>query len=41
MAMGGNMTLITQAMARYMPSISKPSSHQGNPTVAARSLRAG
>ena len=29
MAIGGSITLTTQAVARYMPSIRKPLSHQG------------
>ncbi len=41
MAMGGSITLTTQAMARNMPSISSPSSHQARPAAAAACLRAG
>ena len=37
-AIGGSMTLTTQAVARYIPSISSPSSHHGNPTAAAAAL---
>ncbi len=35
--MGGSITLTTQAVARYMPSISSPLSHQGKPRLAAAS----
>ncbi len=41
MAMGGSMTLITQAVARYMPSISSPLSHQGIPIASARLFNKG
>jgi len=40
-AIGGNMTLTTQAVARYIPSISKPANHQGKPTKAATDLSQG
>ena len=33
-AIGGSITLITHAVARYTPSNRKPESHQGNPTEA-------
>ena len=38
---GGSITLTTQAVARYTPSIRKPSSHHGNPAEAAADLSAG
>ena len=41
MAMGGSITLTTQAVARYMPSISRPLSHQGSPRPAAPSRSNG
>ena len=41
MAIGGSITLITQAVARYMPSISSPLSHQGRPMAAATLCRKG
>ena len=40
-AIGGSITLTTQAVARYTPSKRKPESHQGIPTQAPKSLRTG
>ncbi len=41
MAIGGNITLTTQAVARYIPSMTKPESHHGAPMAAAPDLSTG
>jgi hypothetical protein len=40
-AIGGNMTATTQAVARYVPSINNPSSHQGMCSHAAPDFNNG
>jgi hypothetical protein len=40
-AIGGNITAITQAVARYIPSIRTPSSHQGRPIAALADFSSG
>ena len=41
MAIGGSITLTTQAVARYIPSMTKPESHHGAPMAAAPDLSTG
>ncbi len=40
-AIGGSMTLTTQAVVRYTPSISGPEIHPGRPAAAAREFSHG
>jgi hypothetical protein len=41
MAMGGNITAITQATAKYTPSIKNPSNHQGMWIVVDKFFKTG